>query len=168
MQSSAQIDDQRFVVSPTKERDMELSSLLQGITKNSGRLENQRSTSNLQQRMLSLTEITECHERVSHQLDNQRYCLTPEKERALQIGEVIHRVEHINGARFNNQDSRTPQDLRGERLDRIADLVERLNSSSFDDQRFVKQMAAHLKVSEKELRESVESLPSYKSQPESK
>ncbi|ORX46636.1 hypothetical protein BCR36DRAFT_585102 [Piromyces finnis] len=99
-----QYGEQRFTISPDKEKKMEFGriSYLVEKSKNS-RLSNQDWCS---QKLIREKEIEEIFDQTSYKsLENQRFVMRPSKEKDMYINDLLKHVDKLDSYRLSNQDA---------------------------------------------------------------
>ena len=131
--SSPRIDNQRVALTPRKEREMELSSIVHTVA-SSNRLDDQRADNVRELRRKSLDAAVLAQDRAARQLDAQRYVLSPEQHAQMELGDVMRAVDSLNATRLANQDADPPAVRREQRLGEVADAIENVRATRYSDQ----------------------------------
>ncbi|KAG4101908.1 hypothetical protein H8356DRAFT_932008, partial [Neocallimastix lanati (nom. inval.)] len=99
-----QYEEQRFTISPDKERKMELGRLQYLVEKSkNSRLTNQDWCS---QKVIREKEIEDMFEQTKYKtLENQRFIVGPEKEKDMYFNSLLKRVDKLDSYRLSNQDA---------------------------------------------------------------
>jgi len=96
--------EQRFTISPDKERKMELGRIQYLVEKSkNSRLSNQDWCS---QKIIREKEIEDMFEATQYKsLENQRFVVGPTKERDMYFNSLLNRVDKLDSYRLSNQDA---------------------------------------------------------------
>ena len=97
-QHNRQLDNQRFTMTPRKEDQVELTTLMAAIERSGQkRMDEQRSESPNELRERRLSQVEAIVERQQQRsLTNQRYELTPERLAQMTVSELVHYVVDMN------------------------------------------------------------------------
>jgi len=96
--------EQRFTISPDKERRMELGRISHLVEKSkNSRLTNQDWVS---KKLMREKEIEDIFEQTTYKtLENQRFVMAPSKERDMYFSSLLNRVDKLDSYRLSNQDA---------------------------------------------------------------
>ena len=97
-QHNRQLDNQRFTMTPRKEDQVELTTLMAAIERSGQkRMDEQRSDSPNELRERRLSQVEAIVERQQQRsLTDQRYELTPERLAQMTVNELVHFVVDMN------------------------------------------------------------------------
>nr|KAJ3418591.1 hypothetical protein HK105_008127 [Polyrhizophydium stewartii] len=130
------LDNQCFVMSPDYSLKLDMgriSGLLEQTEKR--RYANQDWVSKEQRMLDDLTDLQNKLTSEEHRMQNQRFVMSPEKQRSMFFGRLSGHIERGQERRMQNQDAMSRQDIKEERFQEIDRIMDKMGGFDMASQR---------------------------------